>query len=48
MLRTLGSLIKSFKKQSTPEELTSPEQLSKGDMLRFADGFAIPEGLRGE
>lgn len=48
MLKALGSLIKSFKKQDAPEELTSPEQLSKGDMLRFADGFSIPEELRGE
>lgn len=48
MLKALGSLIKSFKKQEIPVELTSPEQLSKGDMLRFADGFAIPEELRGE
>ncbi|MEW8625623.1 MAG: DUF4178 domain-containing protein [Candidatus Thiodiazotropha sp.] len=48
MLKTLSSLIKSFKKQDAPEELTSPEQLSKGDMLRFADGFSMPEDLRGE
>lgn len=48
MLKALSSLIKSFKKQDTLEELTSPEQLSKGDMLRFSDGFAIPEDLRGQ
>lgn len=48
MLKALGSLIKSFKQQDTPEELASPEQLTIGDMLRFADSFALPEGLRGE
>ncbi len=48
MLKAFSSLIKSFKKQDAPQELTSPEQLSKGDMLRFSDGFNIPEELRGE
>lgn len=48
MLKTLGSLIRSFKKQKPLNELTSPKQLSKGDMLRFSDGYALPEELRGE
>jgi hypothetical protein len=48
MLKTLGSFVRSFKKQEPLDELTSPEQLSKGDMLRFSDGYGIPEELRGE
>ena len=48
MLKALSSLIKSFKKQEAIKELTSPEQLSKGDMLRFVDSFALPDSLRGE
>ena len=48
MLKALSSLVRSFKKQETPEVLTSPGQLSKGDMLKFSDGFAIPEDLRGQ
>ncbi len=48
MLKTLGSLIKSFKKQETAKALTSPKQLSKGDILRFADSFAMPDDVRGQ
>lgn len=48
MFKTLGTYFKSFKKQESPVELTSPAQLSKGDMLRFANSFSIPEDLRGE
>ena len=48
MLNALSSLIKSFKKGETVKALTSPEQLSKGDMLKFADSFAMPEDVRGQ
>ena len=48
MLKALSSLIKSFKKQEAVKELTSPEQLSSGDMLRFSDSFVLPDDLRGE
>lgn len=48
MLKTLGSFFKSFKQQEKPRELTSAAQLTVGDMLRFTNGFGIPEGLRGE
>lgn len=48
MFKAIGTYFKSLKKQEAPEEITSPTQLSKGDMLRFADSFSLPEGLRGE
>ena len=47
MFKAIRSLFRSFQKQQPAEEFTSPAQLSQGDMLRFADSFAIPEELRG-
>lgn len=48
MFKTLGTFFKSFQTQDSPRELTSPEQLVKGDMFRIADSYAIPEDLRGQ